>query len=176
MCRRSFYKIETVNGSIYKSKPSPKNSMCSQKCANPGTSSRSKRLPILTDKHAEAWSQSLSELRMQVVAEAGIVAAGRKIQFFIEDDMAFTLPDAMYDTDESLFIRIPEAGIDKAEFKYSSRVGREAKTFTISKLKYGDNSPQNPLQLTDVTLEFQPNVVLTEGATVRTKNTTKLII
>ncbi len=123
--------------------------------------------PLFTASTGE-WSQSLSELKMQVVAEAGIVAAGRKIQFFIEDDMMFTLPYAMYDTDESLFIRIPEAGIDKAEFKYSSRVGRVAKTFPYSQLTYGDaGSMPYPLQLTDVTFQFQPNIMLTEGAVVR---------
>jgi hypothetical protein len=113
------------------------------------------------------WDNDAALLTVTVIDSIDKIESGRQVQFFIEKDQNFRLPYAMYQRDPSLFLSIPEAGIDPQLFDMTTRVNLEGKAFTVSKLAYGKpNEVSYPNSVTDIRIEFKPNVVLGQGSVV----------
>ncbi|KAF4665258.1 GTP-binding protein 10 [Perkinsus chesapeaki] len=108
---------------------------------------------------------------LTVVVDAVTILAGRQTSFFIEQDQGFVLPYAMYQTDPSLYMYIPEAGIPSAgtqAFNFTSRVNRAVKTFVVSELGYGvGNEVPYPNTISTILITLRPNVVLPQGSVIR---------
>jgi len=114
------------------------------------------------------WNQDTSILTLQLVPDVQI-HAGERITFFIERDMYFQLPPAMYQNDPSYRMAIVEAGISEQPFAYSTKVGSFDKRFTYSELVYGENSLSvaYPGQRYEIKLYFRVNVDLLSGTIIR---------
>ncbi|KAF4684453.1 GTP-binding protein 10, partial [Perkinsus olseni] len=108
---------------------------------------------------------------LTVVVESVTILSGRQTSFFIEQDQGFILPYAMYQTDPSLYMYIPEAGIPSAgtqTFNFTSRVNRAAKTFVLSQLEYGDgDAVPYPSTISTILITLRPNVMLPQGSVIR---------
>jgi hypothetical protein len=114
------------------------------------------------------WDNDAALLTVTVIDTIDKIESGRQVQFFIEKDQMFRLPYAMYQRDPSLYLSIPEAGIDPQLFDMTTRVNLEGKSFVISKLNYGKpNEVSYPNSRTDIRIEFKPNVVLGQGSVIR---------
>ncbi|KAF4738500.1 GTP-binding protein 10, partial [Perkinsus olseni] len=116
-----------------------------------------------------AWDNG--DQLLTVVVESVTILSGRQTSFFIEQDQGFILPYAMYQTDPSLYMYIPEAGIPSAgtqTFNFTSRVNRAAKTFALSQLEYGDgDAVPYPSTISTILITLRPNVVLPQGSVIR---------
>jgi hypothetical protein len=114
------------------------------------------------------WDNDEALLTVIVIDTIPKIESGRQVQFFIEKDQRFLLPYAMYQRDPSLYLSIPEAGIDPQLFDMTTRVNLEGKSFVVSKLSYGKpNEVSYPNSRTDIRIEFKPNVVLGQGSVIR---------
>lgn len=114
------------------------------------------------------WNSEINLLTVQVVQDVQIYS-GEIVRFFIEWDQFFKLPYAMYPSDPSFRLWIPEAGISERPFNFSTRVNADdTKTFTISQLYYGDfGTVSYPNTVIDLTMKFRPNVDIPQGSTIR---------
>jgi len=123
--------------------------------------------PLFT--HGEGrWNGDTNILSVRIVHNVQI-KSGVRIRFFIERDQYFKLPYAMYPSDPSFRIMIPEAGISERQFNFSTRVNQEIKAFTESTMFYGatQSSVMYPGDPADITLKFMVNVRLPSGSILR---------
>lgn len=121
--------------------------------------------PLFTNVN---WDAVSSELSATIITGVEKIASGMKTTFFLERDQNFKLPFAMYPNDESLFMKIPAAGINvPSYFNTTTRVNEVDKAFITSRLQYGEGQTSFPGEVTAITLTFSSNVDLPTGTQIR---------
>jgi len=117
------------------------------------------------------WDQDSCILSLQIVHNVQI-RSGEQIRFSIDRLQKFLLPYAMYPNDPSFKLEIPQAGIAQQQFRFSTRVSQDTKTFIMSEICYNDCGSFVYLNVVappvvDLTLRFQSNVDIPGGTIVR---------
>mmetsp|Transcript_73562 Transcript_73562/g.157668 ORF Transcript_73562/g.157668 Transcript_73562/m.157668 type:complete len:1505 (-) Transcript_73562:114-4628(-) len=123
--------------------------------------------PIFVGEKGD-WDQDKVELKLKIVHTVPAIYAGFDFEFFIERDQYFRLPFAAYPNDPTFQLFIPEAGIPKRPFKFSTRINRLDKEFTISTMTYtsGAYAVVEPSKVVEINLKFSPFVDLPGGSIV----------
>eukprot|EP00397_Hematodinium_sp_SG-2012_P001723 GEMP01001728.1.p1 GENE.GEMP01001728.1~~GEMP01001728.1.p1 ORF type:complete len:818 (+),score=93.25 GEMP01001728.1:2094-4547(+) len=113
------------------------------------------------------WNAMDQLLSLQTLSD-GKIPGGQKTQFFLEEDQKFYLPFSLEKNDRSLFMYIPEAGIAKHFFDFTTRVNRLSKEFIVSELRYGEEgSVAYPYSNTQILIYFRTNIDLPQGTIIR---------